>query len=256
MSSQTRGTGSVAFLSSKNGYMGVLNRTRMDGCMNQSEVKCVPVTLTRSADLRSKLALVFRPRTTPYAPRELSDYIAHLHLLFDLVRASVPLMRIALAECTGDDLRSRKLASYFRAHITEEDGHDDLLLDDLEELGVSRSDARRRMPNPHIAAMVGAQYYWLAHVSPVPLLGYIAFLEGTPPTDADIAGVKPILPKHVDALRTLRVHAQADPFHSRMLDDLIDELDLDDADAALLGTSAMQTSWLMAEARAHAGAAR
>jgi hypothetical protein len=29
MSSQTRGTGSVAFLSSKNGYMGVLNRTRM-----------------------------------------------------------------------------------------------------------------------------------------------------------------------------------------------------------------------------------
>jgi type I restriction enzyme R subunit len=31
MSSQTRGTGSVAFLSSKNGYMGVLNRTRMDG---------------------------------------------------------------------------------------------------------------------------------------------------------------------------------------------------------------------------------
>jgi hypothetical protein len=42
MSSQTRGTGSVAFLSSKNGYMGVLNRTRM--------VNDVDVTLNYTID--------------------------------------------------------------------------------------------------------------------------------------------------------------------------------------------------------------
>jgi hypothetical protein len=57
----------------------------------------------------------------------------------------------------------------------------------------------------------------------------------------------------VDALR---VHAEADPFHTRILDDLLDELALDDADAALVGVSALQTGWLRHASRKPTGGAR
>ena len=32
------------------------------------------------------------------------------------------------------------------------------------------------------AALVGAQYYWIRHVHPVALLGYVMLLEGYPPS--------------------------------------------------------------------------
>ena len=41
---------------------------------------------------------------------------------------------------------------------------------------------RNRPPSPTVAALVGAQYYWIEHVHPVGLLGYVLLLEGWPPT--------------------------------------------------------------------------
>ena len=38
-----------------------------------------------------------------------------------------------------------------------------------------------RPPAPAVAALVGAQYYWVLHHHPVALLGYIGLLEGYPP---------------------------------------------------------------------------
>lgn len=224
--------------------------------MTHSEHTHMRGGLSRSADLRHKLALAVRPRAASPSAPSLPAYVEYLQKMHDIVRASVPLMHAALARCTDGDLRSRTLATYFHEHIAEEEGHDELVLQDLEELGVSRADEAHRTPNPYLAAMVGAQYYWIAHASPVALLGYIAFLEGAPPTAAEIAAIRSVLPTHVDALRTLRVHAEADPSHTRILDDLLDDLDLDDADAALVGASALQTAWLSHASRERTGGAR
>ena len=48
-------------------------------------------------------------------------------------------------------------------------------------LGFAREDVLKRIPPPSAAALAGAQYYWIRHVHPVALLGFIAVLEGTPP---------------------------------------------------------------------------
>lgn len=204
----------------------------------------------RSEELRRKLAIATAPPLRSHGPT-LSGYVAHLHLLHDTIRASLPLMRLALTKCESGR-HAPTLTDYFQGHLLEEDGHVELVLQDLEALGVSQAQARRRIPNPSIVAMVGAQYYWLEHVSVIPLLGYIAFLEGNPPTERDIRAAHNVIPDGVVADRTLRVHAEADPTHARVLDELIDRLDLDDHEAVLLGESALQTAFLAAQARADA----
>lgn len=200
-----------------------------------------------SAALRAMLATA---AVRPLQARgfSLADYVAYLHLLHDTIVASMPLMRLALTKCTGR--HAALLSDYFESHIHEEDGHVELVLQDLEALGVPRT--VRRIPNLSIAAMVGAQYYWLEHVSVIPLLGYIAFLEGDPPTSREIEAAQAVIPAGVVADRTLRIHAEADPGHARALDALIDRLELDSHEAALVSHSALQTALLSAQARADA----
>jgi pyrroloquinoline quinone (PQQ) biosynthesis protein C len=210
---------------------------------------------SRSEELRRKLALTGEVRREKASEPTLPDYIDYLQRMYDIVRASVPLMRLALTKC-GEDGMSRRLAAYFEAHIEEEAGHDQLLLRDLEELGVPRERMAERMPNHWLTAAVGAQYYWVEHVSPVALLGYIAFLENEPPSAELIGEVQRILPGGVHAVRTLSIHCEADPYHKRMLDELIDSLELSDRDAALIGTSALFTAYLTAQARAGSPGAR
>lgn len=91
------------------------------------------------------------------------------------------LARIATA-AEGERAKPTGLATYLERHVDEERQHDDWLLEDLAELGVAREDVWGRIPSPNIAALVGSQYYWMRHYHPVALLGYIAVLEGRPPS--------------------------------------------------------------------------
>ena len=58
--------------------------------------------------------------------------------------------------------------------------------------GLCRDQVLSRLPSPTIAALVGSQYYWVRHVHPVGLLGYIAMFEGYPPSRLDIDRVQEI----------------------------------------------------------------
>lgn len=154
-------------------------------------------------------------------------YPRYLVTLHTIVRASVPLMEDALrvvrerhhAEPVGPPL-----AAYLTRHIPEERSHDDWLLEDLERIGHSRQVALEHPPSPTVAAMVGAQYYYIRHRHPVVLLGYIAALEGYPPAEhvATTAAERTGYP--VTAFRTLRKHAHLDPHHSRDVDHAVDEI--------------------------------
>ena len=177
-------------------------------------------------------------------PRLREIYPEFLFRNHSVIRSSVPLMKAAAEESEkllGREPIAEGMLTYFRHHIPEETGHDEWVLDDLELLGFKRAEVLKRIPPPSAAALAGAQYYWIRHVHPVALLGFIAVLEGTPPNveffeaTADRIGV----PRK--AFSNLLLHGKLDPTHRDDLDRTLDALPLTENHHALMGVSAFQT---------------
>jgi hypothetical protein len=209
-----------------------------------------------SEHLRGKIELLL-PAVVDVTDRFVSHpsardlYPEYLFTSHCIIRASVPLMEEgrgqAQAAAAADPV-SAALAPYLEEHIPEELHHDEWLLDDLEVLGKERSDILARPPTPTIAALVGAQYYWIRHYHPVALLGYIAVLEGYPPTTALIDTLVAKTGYGREAFRTLIAHAELDPGHRDELDELLDTLSLTREQSEVLGLSAMFTVHMLTRA--------
>jgi len=122
------------------------------------------------------------------------------------------------------------------------------LLEDLEALGCSRAEILARMPPLTVAALVGAQYYWIFHYHPVALLGYILVVESEPPSvelvERTVAETG--LPRV--AFRSFFRHAVLEPAHNDALDGLLDSLPLSREQQGLIGVSVIQTSNMIARA--------
>jgi hypothetical protein len=211
---------------------------------------------TESRRLRGKLELVLpallaTDRRLLGHPGLRALYPEYEIMTHGVIRASVPLMETALATARPlrDDPVAVLLTDYLEHHIPEELGHDDWLLEDLESLGMSRDQVLGRVPSPTIAALVGAQYYWIQHVHPVGLLGYMALLEGYPPSPHDIDRVQAATGYGPAAFRTLRLHADLDPQHRNDLDDLLDSLPLTEQQRTLIGLSAITSVQLYTQAQ-------
>ncbi|MFD5820571.1 iron-containing redox enzyme family protein [Streptomyces sp. NPDC127038] len=176
-------------------------------------------------------------------------YRRYLRAMHQVIRASVPLMERAAGRCEAmpRDPVAGPLARYLRAHAEEERGHDGWLLDDAAAAGTAPDELTEAVPAPHVAALVGAQYYWVEHSHPVALLGYIAVLEGNAPAPglagrlARESGLPPA------AFETVRLHADLDDGHTADLDLLIDRLPLDAAQRSLVAVSALHTVARLAE---------
>ncbi|WP_377268744.1 iron-containing redox enzyme family protein [Peterkaempfera sp. SMS 1(5)a] len=203
-------------------------------------------TLVRTVLWLTLPAVQSAAQTLWTAPGLRERYPAYLGTMHGLVRASVPLMEAAVDRCghlPARDPCAEPLARYLRTHIEEEQGHDDWLLEDLTALGAREPGALlARAPAEDIAALAGAQYYWIRHYHPVCLLGYIAVLEGCPPR-ADMVDRLPALTGlPASAFRTLAGHAALDPGHLRELDQLLDGLPLNPPVAAAVARSAAYTA--------------
>jgi hypothetical protein len=213
------------------------------------------VTTSRSAELRAKVDLVIphlgaafrRLEDRPDVADLYPEYLVTMHWM---IRSSVPLMEDAIAHARGlpGDAVATGLIDYCAAHIAEEEAHDDWLLEDLAVLGVDPATALARPPSATVAAMVGAQYYWIRHHHPAILLGYIFVMEGYPSSPQQVDSLEARTGHPTEAFRTLRIHAELDPGHGRDLDAMIDGLDLDDHLAGSLGTSAIHTVGCAAQA--------
>jgi hypothetical protein len=217
-------------------------------CEIQSTSHC-----SHSRRLRDKIRLVRRPldqmaNTLWSHPHLREIYPEFLFLNHSVIRCSVPLMKAAAEVCEKMLDREPMAAGmliYLRKHIPEETGHDEWVLDDLETLGFKREDILKRIPSPSAAALAGAQYYWIRHVHPVAILGFIAVLEGTPPEveffeqTADRIGV----PRR--AFSNLILHGKLDPQHRDDLDHTLDALPLSEEHHSLMGISAFQTVSLL-----------
>jgi len=114
-----------------------------------------------------------------------SRFVDFLVVLQSIMRASVPLMKTAEAECNLRALAKDRdlnllLEKYYHEHSIEEKDHDEWLLDDLNILGIKRERVLSEKPREDVAELVGSQYYRIHHLHPVTLLGYILILEGYP----------------------------------------------------------------------------
>lgn len=181
-------------------------------------------------------------------PRIDALYPEYLLVSHSVVRASVPLMAAAVSRAEAlNDPPGRQLVRYLRPHIAEELDHDEWLLEDLQSLGVDRVTVLDRPPAAMVAAMVGAQYYWILHYHPIALLGYMAVLEGNPPTPEQIDALRATTGLPRRAFRTLAEHAELDPGHGEELFGLLDSLVLSEELSTVLGLSAMHTVITLAE---------
>jgi pyrroloquinoline quinone (PQQ) biosynthesis protein C len=177
----------------------------------------------------------------PELRRLFPEYLFAVH---SCIRASTPLMRAALErarESARTDPVANGLARYLDRHVHDEDGHDTWLLEDMEALGLRRDEILARVPSHRAACMVGSQYYWIHHVHPIAILGYIAVLEGQPPAVAELRDIREGTGLPAAAFRTLLEHAELDVDHAQELYDVIDALPLTAAHSGLVGTSALQT---------------
>ena len=172
------------------------------------------------------------------------DYLIAYH---GILRATIPLLQTAQREAVArDGSASRTLASYLEMHIEEEAGEDEWLLQDLEVLGVGRSRVLEHVPSPNVARLVGAQYYWVLHVDPIAVLGYLAALERDPPSIELIDDLVRRTGHDRAAFRTLIAHAERDPGHAEELDDLLDRIELTDEQWLLVSLSAMNSVHMLA----------
>ena len=163
----------------------------------------------------------------------------------------MPLTEAALTrarELPATDPLAEPLAAYLEEHVEEEVGHDETLLDDLELLGIDRKDVLARMPSPTVAALVGSQYYWILHRHPVAFLGFVALMEGYPPTPELIETLIERTGFPREAFATYIEHGDLDPGHRDHLDQTLDLLPLTAKDESMLGISAIASSGLAARA--------
>jgi hypothetical protein len=207
------------------------------------------IATTASAALRFKVELALplflaagRRLIEHPGVRELyPEYLVASH---GVVRASVPLMERALERArttAAQDGAAPGLAAYLERHADEERGEDEWLLEDLEALGRSREEALARAPSPSVAALVGAQYYWIEHYDPVAILGYICVLECYPPTSDDVEELIARTGHGPQAFRTLIRHARLDPIHGAEFDEALDGLPLSRRQEAVIGVSALHS---------------
>jgi Iron-containing redox enzyme len=204
---------------------------------------------TASARLRGKIGLVIQPfgvactrlMTHPQIADLWPKYLVTQHAI---IRATVPLMEAAASRADGmadGDPVAAGAASYLSRHAEEERHHDDWLLDDLELLGVNRRAVLSHLPSQSVAALVGCQYYWALHYHPVAVLGYIALMEGYPPTPELVEDLIARTGYPREVFRTFAEHGELDPHHRDELDEAIDSLPLTGKQEALLGLSAMSS---------------
>jgi hypothetical protein len=189
--------------------------------------------------------------TRLWGHRRLTAIFPHyLFRIHSIIRASVPVMEAACEVArsrAADDPAAAALASYLEQHIPEERHHDEWLLDDLEVLGISRAAVGVRIPSPTVAALVGSQYYWIRHYHPIAVMGYIAVLEGNPPTEEFAAGLIARTGLPPRAFRTIIKHARLDPHHRDDLNDALDAMPLAPEHEELVTVSALETQALLGE---------
>ena len=223
--------------------------SRTTSLPSSTDAVATAAAVTPSARMRRKIELVFRSYAEAFTALVFHPQVAelwpqYLVVQHQIIRATFPLTEAALetARAIGnDDPVGPPLATYLELHVDEELGHDDVLLGDLELVGLEREAVLERMPSPAVASLVGAQYYWILHHHPVAFLGYVGVMEGYPPTEELVATLVERTGFARETFRTFSEHGELDPGHRDHLDRTLDALPLTARHEQAIGASAIAT---------------
>lgn len=169
--------------------------------------------------------------------------IEHLVVNYKVTSSSTQLMEEAVrcAKLLPDDPTSKPLINYLTHHIPEEKDHDLWCLEDLEVLGVDNEVAINRIPSTNLAALIGSQYYWIRHQHPIAIMGYLACMEVNHPTVEYVEGLIKTSGLPANGFNSLMHHAKVDVHHKQDIIDMINGLQLTEAQYRMLELSAFQT---------------
>jgi heme oxygenase-like protein len=172
---------------------------------------------------------------------------------FPLASTMVPLMEAALERARAlapDDRVAAGLVEYLERHIPEEMHSEEpggAALDDLEALGVDADALLAQLPSPKMAALIGAQYFWIFHYHPVAILGYLE-LEAYHPRPATIERLIEKTGYPREGFRQLVLHAKLDAVHAKDLHRVLDSLPLEPQHEQLIGLSALHSMSILIDA--------
>lgn len=211
-----------------------------------SERLRIKVGLAAPALVGSSEILLGHPQARTILPR-------YLAAGYHVSRSAVPLMETALGcarRLVADaDAVASRLAPYLERHILEEMHGEQPgagALEDLAALGVDPDELRTSLPEAKIAALVGAQYYWILEHHPVAVLGFLQLERFHPRLDTVERLISATgLPRR--GFAQLLLHAELDVEHVEELDCTLDDLPLTARHEELIGISAVQTIGLLSE---------
>jgi Iron-containing redox enzyme len=171
-------------------------------------------------------------------------YVEWMRVMHGAIRATIPMMLAATEECLHrrDDPVAEGFAAYLAKHIREEYGHDTWVVEDYAAAGCDPADLTDMAVGGTVAALIGSQYYWMRHVHPIALLGYMTVIEGYPPSPELISYLKEHTGLPENAFRALERHAVLDIKHRADLYHQLDALPLTPRHEALIGMSALHTA--------------
>ena len=177
-------------------------------------------------------------------PSPAARYRRYLVVMHSISRSAVPLMEVARDTALAlapDDPVAAQLLPFLEHHIPEETGHDVWILEDLAAADADPRDALDALPTPAVAAVVGAQYYWVRHYHPVVTLGYLAAMEGYPPGQGFAGRMSALTGFDDNAFRSIIRHSRIDIRHRREICEAIDAIPLSPAQEHGVAVAALAT---------------
>ena len=201
---------------------------------SHSERLCSRIELAIPSMLKITNEIANHPQLRELFP----EFLIRVHWL---IRFSVPLMETAMETCRrrASDPVCAAMLPYLEEHTEEERGHDELLLQDLERIGVSRKTVLRRLPSPTVAAAQGAMHYWTAHHHPVAMFGSMIPSECYPISLETISWLEQQTGYPRAAFRTMEMHSELDQGHGAEALAMLDTLPLDDWHHEVLGVASL-----------------
>ena len=158
------------------------------------------------------------------------DYVAFLVQAYHHVKHTVPLMM-----AVGSRLPAEKewLRSAVAEYIEEELGHQEWILNDIENCGYDKATVRHGNPSAATELMVAYAYDMAQRVNPMGFFGMVHVLEGTSINLADKVAdsVKGTLGLPQNAFSYLYSHGSLDQDHVKFFEDLMNQInDQEDQD--------------------------
>ena len=153
----------------------------------------------------------------------LNDYVAFLTQAYHHVKHTVPLLM-----SVGAKLSEKKewLREAVAEYIEEELGHQEWILNDIENCGFDKELVRKGTPNFATELMVSYAYDTVNRVNPLGFFGMVHVLEGTSIAMADNAAenIKQVLDLPDKSFSYLRSHGSLDIEHVKFFEGLMDKI--------------------------------